>query len=147
MFEFSCSQIKVTTSGPAVTLHVTCGEVKFDVDLVVVFRMQEKDWPAKPFKEIPIACDHKEVSMLISIITHFWTTELWIIFQKEFMLVPKVPRKLMSSETKRCWRISFQRQESILLKQKDNCKNALRIIKVVINDTNRLNFILNLLLF
>lgn len=106
-------KIRLTTSGPAVTLRVTCGKIKFDVDLVVVFRMQEKDWPSKPFKDIPVECDR----------------------EKEFMLVPKVPKNY-TSETKRCWRMSFQQQESILLKKKDNCKTALRIIKKIRDKQN-----------
>ncbi|KAF2897520.1 hypothetical protein ILUMI_08658 [Ignelater luminosus] len=96
-------------AGPAQTLKLKmCGtirdkSVEIDIDLVPCFKFGKDQWPSSPFRTNPVKN------------------------KPDFFIVPQKP---YSKQTvNQYWRLSFQMQESELIKNKKTLKPTLRLLK------------------
>ncbi|RVE49278.1 hypothetical protein evm_006072 [Chilo suppressalis] len=100
-------------SGPAYTLNIkNCsGPEKFllDVDLVPVIKFTHPRWPSG-YRNINPSSDNNQV--------------------KEWYVVPK-PNKSMQDDVQknRCWRLSFQVFEKNMMRNRQNLKTTIRLMK------------------
>lgn len=97
----------VSKSGPAFTLkingNINSKPIQLDVDLVPCFVFDDSKWPSGNFEKN--------------------TTK-----EKKFFIVPKQP-KIDSKNVKQYWRMSFQKQERLIMSGNKNVKPAVKLIK------------------
>lgn len=103
--------MNVHEGGPAFTLKVrdvsTNGErLRMDMDLVPCFVFQKDKWPTGGYRPNPIGD------------------------KPEFFIVPKKPSGARDGILARYWRLSFQEQERVIIKNQQWLKPSLKLLKV-----------------
>ncbi|XP_044734831.1 cyclic GMP-AMP synthase-like isoform X2 [Chrysoperla carnea] len=107
--------VTFTTSGPAITLHVEKGDIKFSIDLVPVLKMENRAPPPAicNIKEAEKSADGKKLS--------------WYVVPKPVKTSNGSNSK--SNEVNLNWRLAFHEHEKVLIAGNERLKPALRLLK------------------